>query len=90
MKETGLCFYDDEPMAYFSSNEQRLITRIMKLEQQSPGSIRIIKTPEKNGGILYCEIPKEWMLLRIPKKFNLSDEERKKRAELARELSRTN
>ena len=90
MKETGLCFYDDEPMAYFSSSEQKHINRIMKLEQQAPGSIRIIKTPEQNNGMLYCEIPKEWMLLRIPKKFNLSDEERKKRAELARELSRTN
>lgn len=76
MTETGINFYDTEKMAWFSSSETRMINQINKLSKQYPKEVKIIKQPKDNGGVIYCEIPKEWVKLRGPNKRQQSEEQK--------------
>ena len=80
------CFnYCSKEHGYFSSDERRFITKIRKLQEKYPDKVRIIKEPEDNDGCIYCELPTEWFTIRVPKKMNLTDEQRQ---EIADRLNR--
>ena len=57
------CEYTDSVM-WVSTDERRMITRMMKLIAEHPDETEIIKRPEENDGCLYCKVPATW--LKIP------------------------
>lgn len=81
MQETGVCFYRNEDYAYFSSSEQKYINRVLELADKHPKKVIILKTPEQNLGMIYCQIPKDWISIRVPRKLDLTEEQRAERAE---------
>lgn len=71
------CFnYTNKERAFFSTDERKFITKVRKLKEKYPDEVRIIKEPEDNDGCLYCELPTKWFTIRVPKKMNLTDEQR--------------
>ena len=48
------CEYTDSVM-WVSTDERRMITRMMKLIAEHPDETEIIKRPEENDGCLYCK-----------------------------------
>ena len=49
-----------------------------KLKEKYPDQVRIIAEPKDNDGCIYCEMPAEWFTIRVPKKMNLTDEQKEK------------
>lgn len=71
------CFnYTNKERAYFSTDERKFISKVRRLKEQFPDEVRIIAEPEENDGCLYCELPTAWFTVRVPKKMNLTDEQR--------------
>lgn len=76
------CFnYTNTETAYFSSDERRYVNKVRKLKEQYPEQVRIIAEPEENDGCIYCELPSRWFTIRVPKKRDLTDEQREEMAE---------
>lgn len=83
------CFSNDSDgeTGFFSSSERHWITKILKLKKQFPKQVSIIKLPENNNGIIYCEIPKNWFRLNPGK--TLTREQREAQGEnLKKSLSK--
>ena len=71
------CFnYTTKEHGFFSSDERKFITKVRKLKEQYPEQVRIIREPEDNDGCIYAELPVEWFVIRVPRKVNLSEEQR--------------
>ena len=75
------CFNYCGEKGFFSSDERKFITKVRKLHEQYPEKVRIIAEPEDNDGCIYAELPKEWFRIQVPKKMNLTDEQKQKIAE---------
>jgi len=75
------CFNYCNENGYFSSDERRYITKIHKLKEKYPDEVRIIAEPEDNDGCIYCQLPRSWFRIQPPVKQNLTDEQRRERAE---------
>ncbi len=71
IKDIETCFnYCAREAGYFSSNEQRWITKILKLKDQHPGLVTILKMPEDNDGVIYAKMPVTFFRLQGPAKFS--------------------
>lgn len=71
IKDIETCFnYCSREAGYFSSNEQRWITRILKLKDQYPELVTILKMPEDNNGIIYAKMPVTFLRLQGPAKYS--------------------
>ena len=73
--------YCDREHGYFSSDERKFIGKVHRLKEQYPDKVRIIAEPEENDGCIYAELPTEWFTIRVPKKMNLTDEQREQIAQ---------
>ena len=83
------CFnYTEKEHGYFSSDEKRFVNKVHRLKEQYPDQVRIIAEPEENDGCIYCELPTEWFTIRVPKKLNLTDEQRLELSERMKRISR--
>lgn len=69
------CKYTDSVM-WVSTDERRMITRMMKLIAEHPDATEIIKRPEENDGCLYCKVPSTWLKIAPPVKREMSDEQK--------------
>ena len=70
-KDIETCFnYCAREAGYFSSNEQRWITRILKLKDQYPELVTILKMPEDNDGVIYAKMPVTFLRLQGPAKYS--------------------
>lgn len=69
------CKYTDSVM-WVSTDERRMITRMMKLIAEHPDETEIIKRPEENDGCLYCKVPSTWLKIAPPVKREMSDEQK--------------
>ena len=71
------CFnYVDKDKGFFSSDEQKWINRIHKLEEQFPDDIHIIWEPYENDGCIYCQLPTSWLKIQPKRKVELSEEKK--------------
>ena len=68
------CEYDDRKVMWVSTDERRMITRMMKLAAQYPDEVEIIARPENNDGCLYMKCPANWLFIRHPRKVEMSEE----------------
>ena len=74
------CTYTCETM-FLSTDERRLINRILRFRESRPNDVEIIKMPEENDGCLYCKLPAKWMKITPPTERVLTDDQRAKAAE---------
>lgn len=72
--------YTDE-RAFVSSDERKMINRVLKLKQQYPDEVIILQMPENNDGCIYAVVRAKWVRIQPPKKVALTDEDRRKLAE---------
>lgn len=75
------CEYTDKERMYLSTDERRLITRILKFQEKYPSDVTIIKRPEENDGCLYCIVPPSWLKITPPVKRELTEEQRRASSE---------
>ena len=75
------CTYTDKDRMYLSTDERRLITRILRVYEKHPDDVTIIKRPEENDGCLYCIVPPSWLKITPPVKRELTEEQRKASSE---------
>lgn len=80
-KETAFDYVDVDDKATFCSSERRWINKMIKLSEKFPDEVKIDCMPEDNGGVILVHLPKNWLKISPPAKMNLSDEQRKERAE---------
>ena len=71
------CTYTDKERMYLSTDERRLITRILRFYEKHPDDVTIIKRPEENDGCLYCIVPPSWLKITPPVKRGLREEQRR-------------
>lgn len=69
------CTYTSGVM-YVSTDERKLINRIMRFAEAHPGKVEIIMRPEGNDGCLYCKMPSSWLRITPPVKREMTDEQR--------------
>ena len=74
------CTYTCETM-FLSTDERRLINRILRFRESRPNDVEIIKMPEENDGCLYCKLPAKWLKITPPAERVLTDDQRAKAAE---------
>lgn len=82
--ETQAGYLTDDHVLWFSSDERKWITRILKLAEERPQEVTIKKRPEENDGCIYVTLPASWLRIGPPVKLELTDEQRQARAENAR------
>lgn len=70
------CEYTDKERMYLSTDERRLITRILRFYEKNPDDVTIIKRPEENDGCLYCIVPPAWLKVTPPVKREMTEEQR--------------
>lgn len=70
------CTYTDKDRMYLSTDERRLITRILRFHEKHPDDVTILKRPEENDGCLYCIVPPSWLKITPPVKRELTEEQR--------------
>ena len=68
--------YTDRETAYISSTEYSWYKKMLKLKEEHPDEVEIIKTPEENEGYVYASFPAGWIKIK-PKRI-LSEEEKQK------------
>ena len=76
IKETAFDKTSRDECGYWSSNEQSEIRRIIRYAEERPDEVKILKTPETNGGYIMASAPKKWMNVKPPRKRELTDEQR--------------
>ena len=59
--------YQNDNVAFFSSDEQKWITKMRKLASEHPDEITILKQPEDNDGTIYCRLPQSWLRVNPPR-----------------------
>ena len=80
--ETTISYYDET--MFISSDERKMVNRIMKLKNEHPGEVKIIAEPSTNDGCVYAKMPANWLRIGPPKKVVMSDEHRQQAAERLR------
>lgn len=71
IKDIETCFnYCSREAGYFSSNEQKWITKILRLKSQFPDLVTILKMPEENDGTIYAKMPVSFLRLQGPKQVS--------------------
>ena len=76
MAETACGYLTEDNLMWVSTDERKMITRMLKLAEQYPDEVQILEMPETNDGCLYMKVPANWLLIRHPKKMNLSEEQK--------------
>lgn len=75
--ETVYEYYTDEKRACVSSDEKKVINRIMTLAKDHPDDVLISKRPENNDGVMVAYVPRVWIKLPSPPKTRVMTEEQR-------------
>ncbi len=62
--------------AFFSSDERKWHSRILKLAEDHPDDVKIIRRPEDNDGCIYARLPADWFKIQPKRTRELTDEQR--------------
>lgn len=85
MTETALYYTAADDHAWLSTDERRWINWAKEMSEKYPDDVKI-RSEDKDGTIV-VELPIKWFKLSPPRKMNLTDEQKRERAEILR-LSR--
>ena len=81
--------YCEPTWAFMSSDERRWVNRLKNLNKDYPDECIIIRQPETNEGVIYAKFPIKWVRVKPPKQIYMTDEEKRKRAEILLQSKRT-
>lgn len=76
MTETAYNQTNESKTAQVTTNEHSWITRLLKLAEQRPDEVQVIKHPDDNYGYLLINIPKTWFKVSPPKTRTMSEEQK--------------
>lgn len=86
--ETQTGYLTEDHVLWFSSDERKWITRILKLAEAHPEEVTIRKRPEENDGCIYATMPAAWLKIGPPRKLELTEEQRRTMSDHAKQLNR--
>lgn len=86
-KETIILFNEKDKEAEIFTYNRALITNLKKFAKERPEEVQLKKN-NGEGGLTFI-VPKAWLNVRPPRKLNLSEEEREKRRNVMKVISRT-
>lgn len=81
MTETTVNYINTDEYLTFCSSEKKWINKINKLHEAHPDKVRIIHSAESNHGMIYADLPKNWLKVSPPRQVNYTDEQRAAMAE---------
>lgn len=61
---------------YVSSDERKIINRIIRLRDEYPQDVVIIKEAKENDGCIYATVPASWLKINPPRKVTTTEEQR--------------
>lgn len=73
--------YDNRKVLRISTDDRRMITKLLKVFKKNPSEVEIIAHPEENNGCLYMKCPIEYLKISPRRRLNLTNEERIARGE---------
>ena len=76
MTETAYNQTNESKTAQVTTSEHPWVTRLLKLAEQRPSEVEIIKHPDDNYGYLLINIPKTWFKISPPKTRTMSEEQK--------------
>lgn len=79
--ENVIEWLNGQDIAVLTLSERRYISRVRKLSASTSGVTDWHTNPD---GTIYARVPLDWIKISPPKRMNLSEEERQKRAERMR------
>lgn len=84
------CDYTDA-MSYMevSTDERRMINRLLKIAEAHPDEVKILARPEENDGCLYVQCPKSYLKISPPTRRTLTDEQREAQRQRLMALRKT-
>lgn len=85
--ETALNYLVEDEHMTFCTCEKKWINRINKLKEEHPDEVEITDEPESNHGYMVVHLPKSWFTIRVPRKLDLTDEQREAMAEHMRQVN---
>lgn len=85
--ETALNYLVEDEHMTFCTCEKKWINRINKLKEEHPDDVDITDYPESNHGYMVVHLPKSWFTIRVPRKLDLTDEQREAMAEHMRQVN---
>ena len=68
------CFNYTGDEMYVSSDERKIINKILKIYKENQKDMTILAYPEENDGCIYVKMPASWLRIKPPTKYS---EERK-------------
>lgn len=84
--ETALNYLVEDEHMTFCTCERKWINKINKFKEEYPDDVEITDYPESNYGYMVVHLPKSWFTIRVPRKVELSEEEKQRRSERLRSL----
>ena len=84
--DTYACNTKDDAL-FFSSTEYNWKQRILKLAEEHPDEVTIIKRPEENDGCIYAKMPVSYLKLQPKRKIEMTDEEREVMMQRMRQMT---
>lgn len=79
--ETVIEWIENDTFAWVSSDSRKMINKMRKLAADHPEDVIIKAQPEKNSGMIYVKMPVKYIKFGAPRRYNLTDEQRKAYAE---------
>lgn len=70
------CGYLDDKVMWVSTDEKRMINRLLKIADEHRDEVEILAIPEENDGCLYLKCPADWLKITPPRHLNLTDDQR--------------
>lgn len=80
MAETHLEWISGDPFAWVSSSDRSTISKMRKLAAARPDEVTIKMEPQQNDGWIYVKIPTDYIKFGLPRRRNLTDEQRQELA----------
>lgn len=70
------CEYTDDKVMRVSTDEKKMINRILKFAKERPDEVEIIRYPEENDGCLYAKCPASYLKITPPLRRNITEDQR--------------
>ncbi len=70
------CEYTDDKVMRVSTDEKKMINRLLRFAKERPDEVEIIRLPEENDGCLYAKCPASYLKITPPPRRNMTDDQR--------------
>lgn len=67
----------DKKIVYASTDDAAMIRHLRKIIAAAPDEVTVLAEPETNDGCLYVKFPAKYLTVRMPRKREYTEEEKK-------------